>query len=168
MDEIWQQKFVMLPKRSIGSVMPAKSLELRHTIRLIRELDSEIKDIEAAIEAIMEELQSPITTIPGMCFRMAAMILAEIGDFSFFDSPDKILAYAGMSPSTYQSGIFHWLEPTLTWRNEALATCAMRFTTRPSMSAIGIRALRLTLLKSELKESITMLHFLMPLRNWFG
>lgn len=58
----------------------------------------------AAIEAIMEELQSPITTIPGMGFRMAAMILAEIGDFSFFDSPDKILAYAGMSPSTYQSG----------------------------------------------------------------
>ena len=71
-------------KRSIGSVMPAKSLELRHTIRLIRELDSEIEDIEAAIEAIMEELQSPITTIPGMGFRMAAMILAEIGDFSRF------------------------------------------------------------------------------------
>jgi len=32
------------------------------------------------------------------------MILAEIGDFSRFDSADKILAYAGMSPSTYQSG----------------------------------------------------------------
>ena len=91
-------------KHSIGSVMPAKSLELRHTIRLIRELDSEIEDIEAAIEAIMEELQSPITTIPGMGFRMGAMILAEIGDFARFDSPDKILAYAGMSPSTYQSG----------------------------------------------------------------
>ncbi len=52
----------------------------------------------------MEELLSPITTIPDMGFRMAAMILAEIGDFSRFDSPDKLLAYAGMSPSTYQSG----------------------------------------------------------------
>lgn len=31
------------------------------------------------------------------------MILAEVGDFSNFDSPDKILAYAGLSPSTYQS-----------------------------------------------------------------
>ena len=30
---------------SIGSVMPAKSLELQHTIRLIRELDAEIDDI---------------------------------------------------------------------------------------------------------------------------
>ena len=35
---------------------------------------------------------------------MGAMIIAEIGDFSRFDSADKILAYAGMSPSTYQSG----------------------------------------------------------------
>jgi transposase len=35
---------------------------------------------------------------------MGAMIIAEIGDFSRFDSPDKILAYAGMSPSIYQSG----------------------------------------------------------------
>ena len=32
------------------------------------------------------------------------MILAEVGDFSRFDSPDKVLAYAGLSPSTYQSG----------------------------------------------------------------
>ena len=89
---------------SIGSVMPAKSLELQHTIRLIRELDSEINDIEAAIQAMMDKIQSPITTIPGIGVRMGAMILAEIGDFSRFDSPDKILAYAGMSPSTYQSG----------------------------------------------------------------
>ena len=84
--------------------MPAKSLEIKHTIRLIRELDAEIEDIEAAIQSMMDEIQSPITTIPGMGVRMGAVILAEIGDFSRFDSPDKILAYAGMSPSTYQSG----------------------------------------------------------------
>ena len=91
-------------RRSIGSKMPAKSLELQHTIRLIRELDAEIDEIEFAIQAIMDELQSPITTIPGIGFRMGAMILAEVGDFTRFDSPDKLLAYAGMSPSTYQSG----------------------------------------------------------------
>ena len=89
---------------SVGSIMPAKSLELRHTIRLIHELDAEIEDIEAAIQSMMDEMQSPITTIPGIGVRMGAIILAEIGDFSRFDSPDKILAYAGMSPSTYQSG----------------------------------------------------------------
>ena len=34
---------------------------------------------------------------------MGAMIIAEVDDFSRFDSADRILAYAGMSPSTYQS-----------------------------------------------------------------
>ena len=91
-------------KDSIGSAMHAKSLELRHTIHLIRELDAEIEEIEDAIQAIMDEIQSPITTIPGIGVRMGAMILAEAGDFARFDSPDKLLAYAGLSPSTYQSG----------------------------------------------------------------
>ena len=91
-------------RNSIGSRMPAKSLELQHTIRLIRELDTEISEIENQIQSIMKELHSPITTIPGVGFRMAAMILAEVGDFTRFASPDKLLAYAGMSPSTYQSG----------------------------------------------------------------
>ena len=91
---------------SIGSMMQAKSLELQHTIRLIRELDTEIKEIESSIQSIMDELHSPITTIPGIGVRMGAMILAEAGDFFRFDSPDKLLAYAGLSPSTYQSGQF--------------------------------------------------------------
>ena len=91
-------------RNSIGSVMPAKSLELKHTIHLIRELDAEIDEIEAAIQSIMDEINSPITTIPGIGYRMGAMILAEVGDFSRFGSSDKLLAYAGLSPSTYQSG----------------------------------------------------------------
>ena len=89
---------------SIGSNMPAKSLELKHTLKLIGELDSEISEIESEIKRIMDQIDSPILTIPGIGYRMGAMILAEIGDFSRFDSPDKILAYAGASPSTYQSG----------------------------------------------------------------
>ena len=92
-------------RSSIGSHMPAKSLELKHTIKLIQELTAEIDEIEAVIKQIMdEEIQSPILTIPGISYRMGAMIIAEIGDFCRFDSADKILAYAGMSPSTYQSG----------------------------------------------------------------
>ena len=65
---------------SIGSNMPAKSLELRHTLRLIGELDSEITEIESEIKQIMDQISSPILTIPGISYRMGAMILAEIGD----------------------------------------------------------------------------------------
>ncbi len=91
-------------RASIGSVMPAKSLELKHTIKLIQELTSEINEIEDSIQQIMDELNPPILSIPGIGVNSAALILAEIGDFSNFSSPDKILAYAGCSPSTYQSG----------------------------------------------------------------
>ena len=91
-------------RRSVGAEIVSKSLELRNTIGLIHSLDDEIAEIEKEIQSILEQMQSPITTIPGMGFRMGAMILAEIGDFSCFGSPDKILAYAGLSPSTYQSG----------------------------------------------------------------
>ncbi len=93
-------------RRSIGSDMPAKSLELKHTIKLIKELDAEIEEIEFHIEIIMDEINSPILTIPGISYRMGAMIIAEIGDFDNFSSPDKILAYARLAPSIYQSGQF--------------------------------------------------------------
>ena len=91
-------------RNSIGSWVPAKPLELQHTIRLIRELNNEIGEIEEQIQSIMDELNSLITTIPGLGFRIDAMILAKVGDFTRLDFPDKLLAYAGMSPSTYQSG----------------------------------------------------------------
>ncbi len=91
-------------RHSIGSTMPAKSLELKHTIKLIHELDIEIEEIENEIKSIMDTINSPVLSIPGISYRMGAMIIAEIGDFSRFDSPDKILAYAGISPSIYQSG----------------------------------------------------------------
>ena len=91
-------------RNSIGSVIPAKSLELKHTIKLIGELDDEISEIEAAIKQIVDSLGTTILTIPGIGYATAASILAEVGDFSNFETPDKILAFAGMSPSTYQSG----------------------------------------------------------------
>ena len=57
-------------RSSIGSLMPAKSLELKHTIRLIQELDAEIEEIESEIKSIMDEIDSPILTIPGISYRM--------------------------------------------------------------------------------------------------
>lgn len=97
-------KFREAASNSIGSIMPAKSLELKHTIKLIKELNAEIDEVDIEIQKIMDNIASPITTIPGIGCSMGAMIISEIGDFSRFSSPDKILAYAGLSPSTYQSG----------------------------------------------------------------
>lgn len=100
-------------RRSISTYLPAKSLELKHTIKLIRELDSEILEIETEIKKIMDTIDSPILSIPGISYAIGSMILSEIGDFSRFDSPDKILAFAGCSPTTYQSGQLYSTHATM-------------------------------------------------------
>lgn len=48
------------------------------------------------------EIQSPITTISDTSYNIGSMILAKTGDFAHLDLPDKLLAYANMSPFTYQ------------------------------------------------------------------
>ena len=101
-------------RASIGSNMPAKSLELKHTIKLIQELDSEIDEIEKEIKIIMDEINSPILSIPGINYRMGAMIIAEIGDFNRFDSPDKILAYAAFRHQHINPD--NWMVPTHIWK----------------------------------------------------
>ena len=79
-------------------------MELKHTIHLIGELTEEIDEIEAEVRRIMDTIDSPIRSVPGISYNIGAMILAEVGDFSRFDDPDKVLAFAGCSPTTYQSG----------------------------------------------------------------
>lgn len=91
-------------KRSIGTLMPAKALELKHTISLIEVLTAEIDEVDAEIKKIIDESGTTLTTIPGLSYATVSAILAEVGDFSNFENPDKVLAFAGMSPSTYQSG----------------------------------------------------------------
>lgn len=62
--------------------MPAKSLEIKHTIKLIQELTIEIDKTKAAIKRIMDkQIQSSILTIHGISYQMGAIIIAEIEDF---------------------------------------------------------------------------------------
>ncbi len=94
-------------KKSIGTCTPMLSLELTQTIDRILLLRSQISVIEEKIENIMKQIDSPMTTIPGISTQTAAVIYAEIGDFSKFSSAEKILAFAGMEPSVFQSGEYN-------------------------------------------------------------
>jgi len=91
-------------KVSIGSFNTAKSIELQQTICLIRMMLEQVTQVESMIKPLVDSLHSPIMTIPGISYRMAAIILSEIGDFKAFSSAEKILAFAGLEPSVYQSG----------------------------------------------------------------
>ena len=61
--------------------------------------DSDITDI-------MKFNDSVIMTIPGIGYINGGMILGEIGDIHRFSNPNKLLAFAGLDPSVYQSGNF--------------------------------------------------------------
>ena len=56
---------------------------------------------------IMKFNDSVIMTIPGIGYINGGMILGEIGNIHRFSSPCKLLAFAGLDPSSvYQSGNF--------------------------------------------------------------
>jgi len=93
-------------KNSIGTNSPALSFELSQTLRLITLLSSEIKVIEDEIKALMNKMQSPILSIPGISYTLGSIILAEIGNINRFNTPSQLLAFAGLDPSTYESGKF--------------------------------------------------------------
>jgi len=95
-----------LAARSIGLNSQAIALELQQTIRLIANIQAEIDIVEKHIKLAMTEVSSPITTIPGIGNVLGSIIVSEIGNIARFDTPAKLLAFAGMEPSTYQSGNF--------------------------------------------------------------
>ncbi len=59
-------KFRDAARNSIGCYMPAKTLELKHTIKLIRELNTEIKEIDIEIKRIMDDINSPFFLFPAL------------------------------------------------------------------------------------------------------
>lgn len=95
-----------LARNSIGLNSNSVSFELKQTISIIQFIQEQLDDVEKRIKQILKEINSPILTIPGISFKTAGSILAEIGDISRFDSPAKLLAFARLDPSMYQSGKF--------------------------------------------------------------
>jgi len=93
-----------LAAKSIGTNSPAIGFELQQTIRLLNNLRIEINALDKQIKAIMIEIDSPILTIPGISYTLGSIILAEIGNIENFQNPNKLLAFAGLEPSTHQSG----------------------------------------------------------------
>jgi transposase len=102
----WAIELRELAKNSIGVNSKAKALELQQTIRQIISLSNEIDLIDAEIKTLVIESDTTLMTIPGIGYTLAAIILAEIGDITRFATAAKLQAFAGLDPTTYQSGQF--------------------------------------------------------------
>jgi len=100
------QELRILAQKSVGASDSALSIQITHTIAQIELLDSQLDSIETEMTDIMKYNDSVIMTIPGIGYINGGMILGEIGNISRFSCPKKLLAYAGLDPSIYQSGNF--------------------------------------------------------------
>lgn len=96
----------VLARKSVGANDSALSIQVTQTIVQIELLDSQLKKIETEITEIMKFHGSVIMTIPGISYINGGIILGEIGDIHWFSNPSKLLAFAGLDPSVFQSGIF--------------------------------------------------------------
>ena len=104
--------------------------EVNRCLDLIETLERHIHEVSGEIRRIAGESEEArlLMSIPGVGYYSAMAILAEIGDISRFDNPEKLCAWAGLVPSTEESGgksfhgeITHQGSPVLRW---VLIQCA--------------------------------------------
>ena len=91
-------------KKSIGINSPAVSFRLVQDIKALEFLTEQIDEVNEQIKLLLDEMDNPIMTIPGVGIEIGPSLIAEIGNIENFESSSKLLAYAGLDPSINQSG----------------------------------------------------------------
>ena len=89
-----------LPKTVNDSVNQVLSI----SITSMKALESQIKEFDKAIIALMELLPNVLISIPGIGTVYSAGIMAEIGDINRFDNQASLAKYAGLAWKQHQSG----------------------------------------------------------------
>ena len=91
-------------KKSIGKSNDILEFQLQSILNMIVFYNNEINKVDSKINSIMKLHEFYTPTIKGIGVISAAAIISEYGVFSLFDSPDKMLSFAGLEPAVYQSG----------------------------------------------------------------
>ena len=114
-----------LASNSVGINNHALSIQIKMTIELIELLESQIKDIEKQVSDFIKKSDNVITSIPGIGYMTAAIIISEIGDINRFHNPSQVLAFAGLDPSVKQSGNFNASSTRMSKRGSPLLRYAL-------------------------------------------
>jgi transposase len=97
-----------LAKQSVGVrfLADAAQLEVRCLLAQIDLLEDQRDQVDAALAQLLEQVPQHLTSIPGVGPTTGAALLAEIGDVQRFEAPEKLVAYAGIDATVYQTGQF--------------------------------------------------------------
>ena len=93
-----------LAKNTVGQSDDYLLHEIDVLLELYNQLDAKIQEIEEQVVECIRGIDPPMLSIPGIGALSAAIILSEYGDFSNYDSPAKLLSFAGLEPGYFQSG----------------------------------------------------------------
>jgi len=93
-----------LAKNTVGQPDDYLLSEMDVLLELYNQLDAKIQEIEEQVVACIQGINPPMLSIPGIGALSAAIILSEYGDLSKYDSPAKLLSFAGLEPGYFQSG----------------------------------------------------------------
>lgn len=106
--QITAEKLIDSAKNSFGVTFSRESFtfQLKLLIEQIKFIDDQVDECESKIKELMEKINSPITTIPGIGSVLGAVIISEFGDISRFNKPSQLVAFAGIDATVSQSGEF--------------------------------------------------------------
>ena len=112
------QQIIDTAAQSVGVsfLADAARLELRCLLNQIEFVETQIADVDAALETLLQQTEQHLTTIPGIGSTSAAALLGEIGHVERFPSLEKLVAYAGIDPTVYQTGQFEAQEAHMSKR----------------------------------------------------
>lgn len=83
-------------------------VSLRMYIQLLFQYQEHLTELLKEISVLAKSFEEYrlIQSVPGIGEKIAATILSEVGDINQFDHPKKLVAYAGLDPSVFESGKF--------------------------------------------------------------
>jgi transposase len=116
-----QEKAELLQQQARQSVgvaflADAARIEMKCLLDQIGLLEEQRSQLDQAIAERMQQIPQHITSIPGIGPATGAAILAEIGDIQRFETLDKLVAYAGIDATVYQTGQFQASEAHMSKR----------------------------------------------------
>ena len=93
-----------IAKNSIGSSYQETEEIIIQLVQELRSIQERNDKLDELLIPLIDETSPNLLTVPGIGYRLAGLLISEIGDATQFPSADKIIKFAGLDVRVYQSG----------------------------------------------------------------
>ena len=119
-----------IAKTTIGQSSKTNNFLINNTLSDVSHYSIQMNELEKEITRLITEHFANILTIPGVGPITAGLIIGEIGDIKRFNSPNALVAFAGLDPTIYESGEFKGKKVSISKRGSRYLRTAIYTSTR--------------------------------------